>query len=94
MNDLRVLKQMYFLSLLGTIIYFSAGDLGLIPGLGRSPGEGKVCPEFPGLYSPWDHKELDRTEQLSLSACCQVKLSNFIIQFASICTSFFQLISD
>ena len=26
----------------------NAGDLGLIPGLGRSPGEGK------GLYSPWN----------------------------------------
>ena len=23
--------------------------------------------EFHGLYSPWDHKELDTTEQLSLS---------------------------
>ena len=23
--------------------------------------------EFHGQYSPWDHKELDRTEQLSLS---------------------------
>ena len=38
----------------------NAGDLGLIPGLGRSPGEGKGYPlqlfwpgEFYGLYSPW-----------------------------------------
>ena len=51
----------------------NAGDLGLIPGLGRSPREGKGYPlrysagEFHGLYSPWGHKELDMTEQLSLS---------------------------
>ena len=34
----------------------NAGDLGLIPGLGRYPGEGKEYPlwpgEFHGLYSP------------------------------------------
>ena len=52
----------------------NVGDLGLIPGLGRSPGEGKglLTPvswpgEFHGLYSPWSHKELDTIEQLSLS---------------------------
>ena len=52
----------------------NTGDLGLIPGLGRSPGEGKRLPtpvlwpgEFHGLYSPWGHKESDRTERLSLS---------------------------
>ena len=54
----------------------SAGDLGLIPGLGRAPGEGKSYPLsrpvfWPGephriLYSPWDCKELDTTERLSL----------------------------
>ena len=51
----------------------NAGDLGSIPGLGRSPGEGKGYPtpvfwpgEFHGLYSPWGHKESDMTEQLSL----------------------------
>ena len=28
----------------------NAGDLGLIPGLGRSPGEGKGCPlQYSGL---------------------------------------------
>ena len=44
------------------------GDLGSIPGLARSPGEGKGLPtpvfwpgEFHGL-SPWGHKELDTTE--------------------------------
>ena len=51
----------------------NAGDLGSIPGLGRSPGEGKGYPlrlfwpgEFHGLYSEWGRKELDTTEQLSL----------------------------
>ena len=34
----------------------NAGDLGLIPGLGRSPGEGK------GYGGPWGGKELDTTE--------------------------------
>ena len=46
-----------------------AGDLGLIPGLGRSPGEGNgkplqyPCLENPkdrgawGCFSPWSHKE-------------------------------------
>ena len=53
---------------------YNAGDLGSIPGLVRSPGEGKRLPtpvfwpgEFQGLYSPWGSKELDTTEQLSLS---------------------------
>ena len=47
----------------------SVRDLGSIPGLGRSPGEGKGYPlpgEFHGLYSPWGHKDSDMTEQLSL----------------------------
>ena len=48
-----------------------AGDLGLIPWLGRSSGEGKGYPpvfwpgEFYGLCSPRGHKELDMTERLS-----------------------------
>ena len=57
----------------------SVGDLELIPGLGRSPGGGHgntlqyFCLENPHRkrslvgYSPWGHKELDTTEQLSLS---------------------------
>ena len=51
------------------------GDLDLIPGFGRSPGKGKGYPlQYSGLensmdciYSPWGHKDSDRTEQLSLS---------------------------
>ena len=47
----------------------NVGDLGLIPGLGRSPGEGSWLPtpvfwpgEFHGLYSPWGCKQLDTKE--------------------------------
>ena len=55
------------------------GDLGSSPGLRRYPGEGNGYPpsvlvpeEFHGQrsmadYSPWDCKESDMTERLSLS---------------------------
>ena len=52
----------------------SAGDLGLIPGLGRFPGEGRGYPLwYSGLensmdcISPWGRKESDMTERLSLT---------------------------
>ena len=51
----------------------NVGDLGLIPGLGRSPGEGKgYLLQYSGLessmdYTPGGHKESDMTEQLSPS---------------------------
>ena len=57
----------------------NVGDLGSVPGSGRSPGEGNgnpfqySCLENPmdgGVwlgYSPWGHKESDPTERLSLS---------------------------
>ena len=53
-------------------------DLGLIPGSGRSPGEGDGYPrQYSGLenprgqkslmgYSPWGRKESDTAERLSL----------------------------
>ena len=46
---------------------FNVGDLGLIPELGRSPGEGN---SYPLQYSawrihPWGHKESDTTARLS-----------------------------
>ena len=61
----------------------NAGDLGSIPGLGRSPAGGHdnplqySCLEHPheqrslAGYSPWSHKELDTTELkwLSVWAC-------------------------
>ena len=45
----------------------NVGDLGLTPGLGRSPGEGKGYPlQYSGLEnsmdSPWGRKEWDTTE--------------------------------
>ena len=49
------------------------GDLGSIPGLERSPGEGKLPTpvfwpgEFHGLYKSWGLPESDMTKQLSLS---------------------------
>ena len=50
----------------------NAGDLGSVPRLGRSPGEGKRLPtpvfqpgEFHGLYSPRSRKVSDMTERLS-----------------------------
>ena len=56
----------------------SAGDPGLIPGLGRFPGEGNgnllqyCCLANPHGqrnlegYSPWGHKKSDTTKQLSI----------------------------
>ena len=60
----------------------NAGDLGLIPGLGRSPGEGKGYPlQCSGLEnsmdSPWGHKGSDMTERLSLLR--GIKLSAFTL---------------
>ena len=45
----------------------NAGDLGSIPGLGRSPGEGNGNPlQYSGLENsmdrPWGHRESDMTE--------------------------------
>ena len=64
----------------------NAGDLGSIPGLGRSHGEGKGYPlQYSGLeksidreawqaiYSPWGRRESDTTERLSLSLWCWVQ---------------------
>ena len=50
----------------------NSGDPDLIPGLGRSPGKEKGYAiqyswKIPGLYSPWDCKESDTAERLSLS---------------------------
>ena len=50
----------------------NAGDLSSIPGLGRSPGEGKGCQlQYSGLENSIDssrgRKDSDTTEQISLS---------------------------
>ena len=67
----------------------NSGDLGWIPGLGRSPGEGKGYPvQYSGLENFIDcivHgvAELDTTEWLSLSFC---QMPN---QYLPKCESFF-----
>ena len=73
---------------------YNVGDLGSIPGLGRSPAEGKWQPipvfwprEFHGLYSPWGCKESDMTEQLSLSEA----VNGFGKLFPVMILSFFSL---
>ena len=56
------------------------GDLCLIPGLGRSPGEGKgyllqysdLENSMDSIVSPWGRKGLDMTEQLSFSRALTV----------------------
>ena len=60
----------------------NSGDLGLIPGLGRSPGKGKGYPlQYSGLEnsmdSTWGCKELDMTERLSLSLYGPVPFPTF-----------------
>ena len=56
----------------------NARDLDSIPGSGRSPGEGNGNPlqysclensmdKFLAGYSPWDRKELDLTQRLTLT---------------------------
>ena len=60
----------------GKVSACNAGDLGSIPGSGRSPGEGNGNPlqysylenpmdGQPGGYSPWGHKEFYTTKRLT-----------------------------
>ena len=65
----------------------NVGNLGSIPGLGRSPGRGHGNPlqcsylENPkgqmslADYSPWGHKEMDTTERLGTGQQSSAKLS-------------------
>ena len=72
----------------------NAGDLGSIPGLGRSPGEGKgYALQYFGLensmdYSPWGHKKSDAVEQLSLSLnyCLTLERTFFFCCYQDIIT--------
>ena len=66
----------------------NAGDLGLIPGLGRSPGEGKGYPlQYSGLEKPSDYtvhgvaKSLDVTDRLSLHFRYFAYIRKYIISF-------------
>ena len=55
------------------------GDLSSIPGLGRSPGEGKDYPlQYSGLensvdYGPWGHTSVDMTEGFSVKGGSEEK---------------------
>ena len=54
----------------GEISACNAGDLGSIPGLGRSPGEGNgYIIQCSGLENPW-------IEELGRKLICLTKLSN------------------
>ena len=58
-----------------------AGDVGLIPGPGRSPGGGYgnplqcSCLGNPVGYSPWGHEESDSTEHMHTHLFGQIILS-------------------
>ena len=58
----------------------NAGDPGLIPGSGRSPGEGNGNPlQYSYLensmgYNPWSCKESDTTERLNFFSSCVARL--------------------
>ena len=63
----------------------NVGVLGSIPGLGRYPGEGKGYPlQYSDLEnsidSPRGHKELDTTEQLSLSTTLKGFPGNSVVK--------------
>ena len=58
------------------------GDLGLLPGLGRSPGEGKGCPlQYSGLENAIDCIVHGVAES-------QTPLSNFHFHFSNMYDSF------
>ena len=49
----------------------SAGDVGSVPGLGRSPGEGNGCPL---VILPWRILWMDVTKQVMFSLFCSQAL--------------------
>ena len=70
----------------------NVGDVGLIPGLGRSLVEGKGYPlQYSGLEnsmdSPWGRKQSDTTERLSLTLSELAKLGQLPVQFSSVAQS-------
>ena len=79
----------------------NVGDLGLIPGLGRSPGGGHgyphqySCLENPHGkrnlvgYSPWGRKELDTTEWLSTAQHWLTDLIYFFFSLENVFLKFF-----
>ena len=78
----------------------NAGDLGSVPGLGRSPGEGNGYPlQYSGLensmdlYSPWGRKESDTTEWLSLHLMVSYKVKH-ILTIKSYVSHFYVVIEE
>ena len=76
----------------------NVGDLGLIPGLGRSPGEEKGCPlQDSGLENCMDRSELDSTQRLSLahgSVCVRiVNILMYCLVVFMLCETFFRNIA-
>ena len=82
----------------------NAGDLGSIPGLGRSHGGGHSNPptpvflpgEFHGQrsqtgYNPWGRKESDTTEQLITHCTFKPDLLHFIYSFNKYLPSFYYI---
>ena len=68
----------------------NTGDLGSIPGLGGSPGEGKSYPlQYFGLYSPCGGKGSDMAERLSLSASL-IMLKPLTVWITTIFRKFFK----
>ena len=73
-HDLALTIELFPVGSDGKASAYNVGDLSLIPGLGRSPGEGNDNPlQYSGKshgrrslvgYSPWSRKESDRTERL------------------------------
>ena len=77
-TDLMCLKKGFPGDSGGKDSVYNAGDLGSVPGSGRSPGEGNGIPlQYSCLensmdrnlvgYSTWCRKESDTTERLTLS---------------------------
>ena len=78
----------------GKASVYNAGDLGLIPGSGRFPGEGNGNPlqysclkipwteELGAAYYPWGRKESGTTERLHFHFhCMKISLIGFFISF-------------
>ena len=74
----------------------NVGDLGFIPGLGRSPRGGHGNPlQYSCLeisqghrslmgYIPWGHKDSDMTEQLSTAQCFPICISDSFFRFGKV----------
>ena len=80
-------------------------NIGLIPGLRRSPGEGSGNPfqcsclenswrEEPGGYSPWSLKELDTTQHTHTRTQCKVlqRMSKGIRYFSAFTKLYIEIV--